>query len=158
MKKEQLAKIIVCLIIFSAVAYGVKITSDATDVVALLNPETGISKRAKALGHQVLLDDYTVRINQVTKQVNARFDLTNKSQHSVFDIVVSCELLDSTGEKRGYGRWFIHETVEPDSSGSYLLEEKRYISHLVNPDMISCRIVDAKTSGFQGGSSDGAGH
>jgi hypothetical protein len=142
-KLKWWANILLCGIIFLCIGYGVKRVSEASDVVALFNPEVVSSPRAGLMN----LDSYTFEWNQLTRQVKADFSLTNNSDTSMRDMLIYCDLQDRSGVHRGSGRWVIYDSISAKSSQNYVVEDKRYISHMVTPDSISCRIIDARTAG-----------
>ena len=137
--------------------YGVKRIAQAPDLVSLFNPEAAISGEASALKDKVTVDGVQLNINQVTKQVKAAFELSNRSDMSIKDISISCDFHDSNGEFRGRGRWKIYETLPANHSDRYVLTDRRYISYLVRPEQTACKIVDVVTSGasIQSASDDG---
>lgn len=147
LKVKRWANTVLCLAIFLVIGLGVKKLAEAPDVVALLNPEIRPSTRVVSLGDLLSLDGYHFELNRVTRQVSAEFSVSNGWTGSLRDIVVYCDLQDRSGEHRGSGRWVIYDTIAANSSYHGVVEDKRYISHLVNPDSITCRIVEAKPAG-----------
>jgi len=142
---KQWANFVLCLIIACFIGYGIKQIGDATDVVDLFNPEIQPTPAATALAEQLKLDRYHFELNQVTKRVRAEFSMTNSSSQPVYNVVISCILKDKTGEQRGSGKWVFYDTVAPSHSEHFVIEDKRYVSHLVRPDAIICKIVDVMT-------------
>ncbi|NNK96763.1 MAG: hypothetical protein HKP41_20625 [Desulfobacterales bacterium] len=142
---KQWANFLLCLIIACLIGYGIKQIADASDVVDLFNPEIQPSSDAKALADQVTLDSYRFELNQESKRIRAEFSMTNSSSQPVYNVVISCILKDKTGEKRGSGKWVLYETLAPLHSEHFIIEDKRYVSHLVRPDTIACKIVDVMT-------------
>lgn len=142
---KQWANFLLCLIIVCLIGYGIKQIDDASDVVDLFNPEIQPTSDAKALAEQVKLDSFHFELNQVSKRVRAEFSMTNSSSQPVYNVVISCILKDSMGEKRGSGKWVLYDTLAPLHSEHFVIEEKRYVSHLVRPDTITCEIVDVMT-------------
>jgi hypothetical protein len=142
---KQWANFVLCLIIACLVGYGIKKIGDATDVVALFNPEIQPTSIAKALAEQVTLDRYHFELDQATHGVKAEFFMINGSSLPIYNIVISCILKDSMGEQRGRGKWVLYDTVAPSRSVHFVVEDKRYVSHLVRPDSITCKIVDVMT-------------
>jgi len=154
-KLKWWANVLLCAIIFLLIGYGVKRVSEVSDVVALFNPEVIPRPPARLL----ILDSYKFEWNQLTRQVKADFSLTNNSDASMRDMLIYCDLQDRSGEHRGSGRWVIYDSISPKSSQHYVVEDKRYISHMVTPDSIICRIIDARTAGVAVASHEsGANH
>lgn len=147
MTKKQWANSIICLIILMVFVYGVKRIAQAPDLVSLFNPEVAISAEASALKDKVTIEAVQFNINQVTKQVKAAFELSNRSALSIKDVSISCDFHDSNGEFRGRGRWKIFETLPANHSDRYVLTDRRYISYLARPEQTACKIVDVVTSG-----------
>lgn len=143
---KQWANFVLCLIIALFIGYGIKKSGDATDVVALFNPEIQPTSTAQALAEQVKLDRYHFELDQVTHRVKAEFSVTNGSSQPVYNVVISCMLNDSMGEQRGSGKWVLYETLAPSHSERFVIEDKRYVSHMVRPDGITCQIVDLITT------------
>jgi hypothetical protein len=157
MRKKQWANVIVTLIVLIVFVYGVKRIAEAPDLVSLFNPEVEISSEVGALKDKVLLETFRLSINQATKIVEATFELNNKSHHTVSDVTISCDFHDNNGEFWGRGNWKIYETLPPNYSTHYVLEDKRYISHRAIEEQTSCKIVDFISSG-ESSISDGKSH
>ncbi len=136
------ANFFLCFLIFLAVAFAVKRISEASDLVTLINPEVQATPHAGL----VSLESYRFEINRVTRQVQADFTLINKSAVLVRDIVISCDLKDRSGEHWGNGEWIIYDSLAPETSKDFEIKDKRYISHRVTPDSITCRVIDARPS------------
>ncbi len=155
MTKKQWANSIICLIVLMVIVYGIQRIAQAPDLVSLFNPEVAIGSEASALKDKVTLEGTQLNINQVTKQVTAAFELSNRSTMSIKEVSISCDFHDSNGEFRGRGRWKIYETLPSDHSGRYVLTDKRYISYLARPEQTACKIVDVVSSGASIKSDDG---
>lgn len=147
MRKEQGANVIVTLIVLIVFVYGVKRITEAPDLVSLLNPEVEISSEVDVLKDKVLLETFRLNINQATKIVEATFELNNKSHNTLSDVTISCDFHDYNGKFWGRGSWKIYETLPPNYSNQYVLEDKRYISHRAREEQTSCKIVDFISSG-----------
>lgn len=142
------ANIAICLIVFTAAGYAVHRAAVAPDVVALLNPGVEPSHAAEELRDTVILEKSGFEINRVTNQVQATFDLANHGRMPVDDVVISCDYLDRDGGFRGRGRWVVYDTLPAEESKQFFpREDKRYISHLVIPENIVCKIIDLKVGG-----------
>lgn len=141
---KQWANFLLCLIIASLIGYGIKQIADASDVVDLFNPEIEPTSAVKVLAEQVKLDSYRFALNQESKRVRAEFSMTNGSSQPVYNVVISCILKDRMGEKRGSGKWVLYDTLAALHSEHFVIEDKRYVSHLVSPDSITCKIVDVR--------------
>ena len=142
------ANIAICLIVFIVAGYGVHRAAVAPDVVALLNPGIEPSHAAEALRDTVILEKSEFEINRVTHKLQAVFDLVNHGRMPVHDVVISCDFLDREAGFRGRGQWVLYDTLSPEESGRFApREERRYISHLVNPENIVCRIIDLEVVG-----------
>ena len=145
-KREKMlqwwANIFLCALIFLAIGFAVKRVSEAADLVTLINPEVQASPRAGL----VSLDSYRFEINRVTRQVQADFTLTSKAPVLLRDIVIYCDLEDRSGEHRGSGKWVVYDSLAAESSQNFKLQDKRFISHRVNPDSIRCRVIDVRPS------------
>jgi hypothetical protein len=98
----------------------------------------------------VVLEKSEFEINRVTNQVKATFDLANHSRVPVHDVVISCDFLDRNAGFRGRGRWLLYDTLSPEESKQFFpREDRRYISHLVTPENIVCKIIDLEVVGDQ---------
>jgi len=144
---KQWANTILIVIVLIACAYGIQQIAAAPDVVSLLNPEVGVGREVRALKDSVVLENARLTINQVTKQVFAAFELSNKSKATVRDVSISCDFHDSHGEFWGRGRWKIYEQLAPASSARYVLTDRRFISHQAVAEQTECKIVDLEMSG-----------
>ena len=148
MSRKEWANIVLCLLVFGVAGYGIHLIAGASDIVDLFNPEPKVSSVVADLGELVSLDSSEFEINGVSKQVKAGFRITNNSHGPVKDIVITCDLKDRKNELRGREKWVIYDTVAPLESAHFVLEDRRYISHLVVPESISCRVIDLKDSGM----------
>lgn len=157
MRMKQWANVIITLIVLIVFVYGVKRIAEAPDFVSLFNPEVEISSDVEALKDKVLLEMFRLSINQATKIVKATFELNNKSHNTVGDVTISCDFHDNSGEFWGRGNWKIYETLRPNHSARYVLEDKRYISYRAIEEQTSCKIVDFISFG-ESSSSDAKSH
>ncbi len=146
MSKKQWANSVICLIILLVLVYGVKRIAEAPDLVSLFNPEVEISSEAAALEDKVILERVQLNINQVTKQVKATFELTNRSSMSISDVSISCDFYDNNAQFWGRGSWKIYQTLRSNQSERYVLTDKRYISYLARGEQTVCKIVDFVSS------------
>lgn len=137
------ANVMLCLVIFLLVGYVINRVAEAPDIVSLLDPGVKPGPRVAALGDRLVLTDYHFELHQVGNRVRAAFALVNNADQPVRDMVIACEFFDRSGEKRGSGRWVIYDTLPARSEGRFVLQEQRYISHLVAPEASNCQIVDA---------------
>lgn len=133
------ANFFLCCLIFLVIGFSVKRVSEASDLVTLINPEVQAGPHAGL----VSLVSYRFEINRVTRQVQADFTLANKSAAALRDIVIYCDLKDSAGEHRGSGKWVVYDSLAAGTAQEFEIQDKRYISHRVNPDTITCRVIDA---------------
>lgn len=141
-RRKQAANVALCLVIFLLVGYGIKRVAEAPDIVGLLEHSVVPGPRVETIGRQVDLVDYRFDLHQAGNRVQAAFTLANRGDLQVRDLVIACELYDRFGEKRGVDRWVIYDTLAARSEGHYVLEEQRYVSHLVDSEAVTCRIVD----------------
>lgn len=157
MRKKQWANGVICLMVLLVLVYGVKRIAQAPDLVSLFNPEVEISSEAAALEDKVILEGVQLNINQVTKQVKATFELTNRSSMSIRDVSISCDFHDNKAQFWGRGSWKIYQTLRSNQSERYVLTDKRYISYLARAEQTVCKIVGFVSSGtFK--NSDGGRH
>lgn len=139
---KQGANVALCLVILLLVGYGIKRVAEAPDIVGLLEQSVRPGPRVATIGAQLELVDYRFALHQVGNRVHAAFTLANNGDRHVRDPVIACELFDRSGERRGVDRWFIYDTVPARSEQNYMLEKQHYVSHLVDPEAVTCRIVD----------------
>jgi hypothetical protein len=139
---KQAANVALCLVIFLLVGYGIERVADAPDFVGLFEHSVMPGPRVETIGRPIDLVDYRFDLHQAGNRVQATFVLANRGDRQVRDLVIACELYDRSGEKRGVDRWVIYDTLAAESEGRYVLEEQRYVSHQVDPDAVTCRIVD----------------
>jgi hypothetical protein len=139
---QQGANIVLCLVILFLVSYGIKGVAEAPDIVGLLQQSVVPGPRVATIGSQLDLVDYRFDLHQRDNRVQAVFTLANNGDRRLRDPVIGCELFDRFGERRGVDRWVIYETVAAHSEESYVLKKKGYVSHLVDPAAVTCRIVD----------------
>jgi len=139
---KQGANVVLCLAILLLIGYGIKRVAEAPDIAGLLEQSVVPEPRVETIGAQLELVDYRLDLHQVGNRVHAAFTLANNGDRQVRDPVIACELFDRFGERRGVDRWEIYDTVPARSEESYLLEKQSYVSHLVDPAAVTCRIVD----------------
>lgn len=139
---KQGANIVLCLVILFVASYGIKRVAEAPDIVALLEQNVEPGPRVATIGDQLELVDYRFDLHQIDNRVQAAFTLANNGDRQLRDPVIGCELFDRFGERRGVDRWVIYDTVPARSEGIYVLEKQGYVSPLVDPAAVTCRIVD----------------
>ena len=142
MKTEKWANIVLCLVIFGIIAFGIQKVASAPDFISFLNPEATVNERVRALEHDVVLEQYNIGINQVSKEAKAHFKISNKSESAISNIELSCTYHDRQGIYWGRGTWVVYDKIESGAVGNVMLTDKRYISYRVTPDTIKCSIVD----------------
>ena len=147
MNKKQWANGLISVMVLMVFVYGVSRVAGAPDIVSLFSPEVERSSVAAALADKVTLDGFRLGINQVTKEVEAAFRLTNNSQTSITDMLIVCDFYDAEGRSWGKGRWEMYVSLPANHSETYVLKDRRYISYHVRAGQSSCRIVDFKRSG-----------
>ena len=153
------ANIAICLVVFFAAGYGVQRAASAPDVVTLLNPGVEPSRTAARFHDTVILEKSKFEINRVTNQVQAVFELVNHGRVPVFDVAISCDFLDKDAGFRGRGQWHVYDTLPPEESKRFSpREDRRYISYLVTPETIVCKIIDFEVGGTQTALSRSKGH
>ncbi len=157
MNKRQWANGLISLMAVMVFVYGLSRIAGAPDIVSLFNPEVEISSEAAALEDTVTLDGFQLHVNQVTKQVKAVFELSNKAKTAISDMSIVCDFYDDNGGSWGRGRWKIYDALPADHSGTYALTDRRYISYHVRAEQSRCRIVDLKRTG-KAVISDAGGH
>ncbi|MCB2217487.1 hypothetical protein [Desulfofustis glycolicus] len=136
------ANIVLCLVILFLVSYGIKRVAEAPDVVGLLEQSVVPGPRVATIGDQLELVDYRLDLHQIGNRVQAVFTVANNGDRQLRDPAIDCELFDRFGERRGVDRWVIYDTVPARSEESYVLEKQSYVSPLVDPATVTCRIVD----------------
>jgi hypothetical protein len=141
---KQWANVVLCLLIVLLIGYGIKHVAEAPDSVGLLEQSVMPEPRVATIGRHLELVDYRFDLHQVDNRVHAVFTLANNGDRQVRDPVIACELFDRSGKRRGVDSWEIYDTVPAGSQESFILERQRYVSHLVDPAAVTCRIVDVR--------------
>ena len=139
---KQGANVVLCLLILLLVGYGIKRFSGAPDIVGLLEQSVMPGPRVATIGAQLELVDYRFDLHQVDNRVQVAFTLANNGDRQLRDPTIACELFDRSGERRGVHHWVIYDMVPARSKEMYKLEKQRYVSYLVDPSAVTCRIVD----------------
>ncbi len=147
MNKKQWANGLISVIVLMVFVYGLSRVAGAPDIVSLFSPEVEISSVAAALADKVTLDGFRLDINQVTKEVEAAFRITNNSQTSISDMLIVCDFYDDDGRSWGKGRWEMYASLPANHTQTYVLTDRRYISYHVRAEQSRCRIVHFKRSG-----------
>lgn len=158
MTRKQWANLVICLVFFGAIVFGARLAVEADGLVDLFNPEPVVSARAEAFHDSVRLEKAEFELNQVTKEVSASFELVNHSPVAVRDIEISCDFNTPDQDFMGRGRWIVYQTLEPGSSDRYRIRDRRYISHRVRPETISCAIVELEPAGVRMAGHQSSGH
>lgn len=146
---EQFARVALCVCILLACGYGIKRVAEAPDIIGLLNPGVEPTARVEAEGKHLVLSDYRFDLHQPGSMTQAEFALVNNGSRPVRDVTIFCDFYDRSGEKRGGGRWVVYDTIDPLHEERYKLQEKRYLSHLIDASSTICRIVDVRSGGPQ---------
>ena len=146
MNKKQWANGLISLMVLMVFVYALSRVAQAPDIVSLFSPEVEVSKVAAALADKVTLDGFELNINQVTKQVEAVFRLSNKAKTTIADMLIVCDFYDDDEGRWGRGRWEIYASLPANHSETYVLTDRRYISYHVRAEQSRCRIVDFKRS------------
>lgn len=146
---EQVARVALCVCLLLACGYGIKRFAEAPDIVGLLNPGVEPTARVEAEGKHLVLSDYRFDLHQPGSMTQAEFTLVNNGSRPVRDVTIFCDFYDRSGEKRGGGRWIVYDTIDPLHEEHYTLQEKRYISHVIDAPSTICRIVDVHSGGPQ---------
>jgi len=152
MKMKQIANVVLCLIIFLVVGYGVKRVTEAGGIVELLSAGAPADAHAAAT-ESVVLERAKFELNQITKQVTATFVLANRSGEEVRDVRIDCRLLARDGQNWGTGRWVVYGKIAAHQQLERTIVDQRYISHRVTADSITCQVA-----GYDAAGQAAAGH